>query len=166
MFDRKIRNARQIYTSNLVNLLNDWPTGTCPNDTLYPLCKAQLEWKWRKMRGQGLCEDRGEDVGRERVVYNGLLYTLISSVSLETIAEHVSSGAVTSANMSPLEASGWQPSPLHATDVVTAAESSVGSTDPSGGPIRATFAFLSRHQSFYRTVRPLESRLDVLEVSL
>lgn len=99
------------------------------------------------MRGQGLCEDQGEDVGRERVVYNGLLYTLISSVSLETIAERVSSAAVTSANMSPLRASGWQPSPLYATDVVTAAESSVGSTDPSGGPIRATFTFLSRHRS-------------------
>lgn len=99
------------------------------------------------MRGQGLCEDQGEDVGRERVVYNGLLYTLISSVSLETIAERVSSWAVTSANMSPLQVSGWQSSPPYATDVATAAESSVGSTDASGGPIRATFAFLSRRQS-------------------
>lgn len=120
------------------------------------------------MRGQGLREDRGEDVGRERVVYNGLLYTLISSVSLETIAEHVSSRAVTSANMSPLKASGWQPSSLYATDVVTAAESSVGSTDSSGGPIRATFAFLSKHRSrvLSRIVPPSESQVDVLEVSL
>ncbi|KAK1129214.1 hypothetical protein K0M31_020344 [Melipona bicolor] len=67
------------------------------------------------------------------VVYNALLYTLISSVSLETIAEFASSPAVTSANMSPLKASGRRPLPLYATDEVTVAESLIGSTNPFGG---------------------------------
>lgn len=73
MFDTKIRNVRRVYASNSVNLFNQLVLVQMTR------CNVQLEWKSRKTRGQGLCEDQGEDVGRERVVYNANIFCFLGN---------------------------------------------------------------------------------------